>query len=285
MKHAAILELRVTHSFYTDGKCPDFAIEPSADTARLLRNHRCVVGPGPSGIQVHTALDPAGQPFLPLPSSSVLRFHLRLQNDDFLLFTELTAVNALSAPLFTNAAAPAGPPGELAVVSGATGAPQGVFATIEIHFDGWGFGGGVPAFVVAFEARQWRWAYYCITDLLPNGGDLTIVDSPPAGTTDVVVFSAANTTRLDELADPNDPIGVQLSNRYPTMRRLRMISDEAVACCEEPRKYLELRHGADRLSGPLPNPSMRRVSRIDTPGQPRDLLCQIVKYRAHPNLT
>jgi hypothetical protein len=283
VKHAAILDLRVTHSFYTDGKCPDLAIEPSAETARLLGNHRCVVGSSPSGVRVHTALDPStGQPFLSLPPNAVLRFHLQLQNGDFGLFTNLDAVNALSAPLFTNAAPAAGNPGELTLVPGGTAGPPGVFAEIEIHLDGWGSGSGIPAFLAAFEARQWRWAYYCVTDLVPGGSDLTIVDSSPAGTPDVLVFGAANTTNLHDTPDPHDPIGVQLSGRHPTMRCLRIISDKAVACFEEPRKYLELRHGADRLSGPLPNPSRRRVSRISTPGQPQDILFQILKYRANP---
>jgi hypothetical protein len=283
VKHAPILDLRVTHTFYTDGTCPDLAIEPSAETARLLRNHRCVLGSSPSGVRVQTALAPAtGQPFLPLPADAVLRFHLVLQNRGFDLFTDLGAVSALASPLFTNAAPSAGGPGELTLVAGATPLPPKVFAAVEIHLDRWGSGGDVPTFLVAFAARQWRWAYYCVTDLAPNGADLTIVDASPGGTTDVLLFSAANTTKLDEMPDPHDPIGVQLSGRYPTMRCLRMISDQAVACFEEPRKYLELRHGADRLSGHLPNPSVRRASRINTPGQPQDLLFEILKYRANP---
>lgn len=282
MKYGAIFDLRVTHSFYTDRTCPDLAIDPSDETAVLLRNHRCVLGASPSGVRVQTALDDTtGQPLLPLPADAVLRFRLTLANADFSLFTDLDALHALSSPVFTNAAPPAGGPGELTLVAGPT-VPPGVFAAVEIHLDGWGIGAGVAAFAVAFKARQWRWAYYCVTDLAPNGGDLTIVDASPSGTTDVLVFSAGNTAKLDEAPDPDDPIGVQLVGRYPTMRCLRMLSDKAVVCFEQPRKYLELRHGADRLSGPLPNPSLRRVSRIATPGQPQDLLFQIVKYRAHP---
>jgi hypothetical protein len=283
VKHAAILDLRVTHAFYADGRCPDLAVALDDETVRLLRNHRCVLGASPSGVRVQTALDDStGQPFLPLPPHAVLRFQLQVQNGDFDAFTDLAAVNALPSPRFTNAAPAAGGPGELTLVPAATALPPGVFADIEIHLDGWGFGAGVPGFVVAFAARRWRWGYYCVTDLAPNGGDLAIVDSSPPGTPDVLVFSAANTTRLDETPDPHDPVGVQLSARYPAMRCLRILSDKAVACFEQPRKHLELRHGADRLSGPLPNPSLRRVSRISTPGQPQDLLFQIVKYRAHP---
>ena len=282
MKYAAILDLRVTHSFYSDGKCPDLEVAPSDETAVLFGKHRCVLASSPSGVRVQTALDDTtGLPFLPLPANAVLRFRLALANADFSLFTDLDAVNALSSPVFTNAAPPAGSPGELTLVAGPT-APPGVFAEVEIHLNGWGVGAGVSSFAVAFKARQWRWAYYCVTDLAPNGGDLTIVDSSPSGTTDVLVFSAANTTKLDEAPDPHDPIGVQLVGQYPAMRCLRILSDASVVCFEEPRKYLELRHGADRLSGPLPNPSLRRISRISTPGHPQDLLFQILKYRAHP---
>lgn len=284
MKYAAILELRVTNSFYTDGQCPDLAFEPTAETARLLVNHRCILGWSPSGVRLQTALDDStGQPSVPLPADAVLRFHLTLQNGDFPLFTDLAAVDALSSPLFTNAAPAGGGPGELTLVQDAAARPPGVLAAAEVHLDGWGFGGGgVPVFLVAFQARQWRWAYYCVTDLVPGPDDLTIVDSSPPGTPDVLVFSAANTTQLHLSPDPDDPVGVQLTGRYPTMRCLRMLSDDAVACREEPRKYLELWHGVDRLSGPLPNPSVRRVSRIDAPGQPQDLLFQVVKYRANP---
>src|SRR5262245_10546858 len=109
MKHAALLDLFLTHSFYTDRRCPDFAIEPSADTAQLLRNHRCELRVRPSGIRVLTALDAvSGKPLLPLPGDAILRFHLALQNDDFALFTDLDAVNALPLPLFTNAGLAAG---------------------------------------------------------------------------------------------------------------------------------------------------------------------------------
>lgn len=285
MKYAPILDLRVTHSFYTDGVCADFAIEPSDETARLLDDHRCVLRTSPSGVRVQTALDDStGQPLVPLSSNAVMSFRLALQNGDFALFTDLAAVEALSSPLFTNAAPAGGDPGELTLVQGSAARPPGVFVEAEVHLDGWGFGGGgVPTFLVAFEARQWRWAYYCVTDLVPSPDDLTIVDSSPSGTPDVLVFSAANTTQLHVNPDPNDPIGVQLTGRYPTMRCLRMLSDDAVACREEPRKYLELWHGTDRLSGPLSNPSVRRVSRINTPGQPQDLLFQIVKYRVNPD--
>src|SRR5207244_4341482 len=78
-----------------------------------------------------------GLPFLPLPASAVLRLRLALANADFGLFTDLDAVNALSSPVFTNAAPPAGGPGERTLVTGPT-APPGLFAEGESHLAGWG---------------------------------------------------------------------------------------------------------------------------------------------------
>mgnify|MGYP000854742336 CR=1 FL=1 len=36
-QYRALLELALFHSYYRDGRCPDFTIEPSSETARLLR--------------------------------------------------------------------------------------------------------------------------------------------------------------------------------------------------------------------------------------------------------
>jgi hypothetical protein len=290
VKHGAILELLVKHSFYADGRCPDFAIEPSVETARLLRNHRCLVGATPGGLRVLTALDAGtGQPFLPLPTGTVLRFHLEQQNTDFSLFTDLGDLTSVSVdgqprPLFTNAGLAPGAAGELLLVAGDSARARGIFADVDIHLDGQSPGPQPAAFHVAFQAKQWRWAYYCVTDLPTSGDDLTIVDTAPNpnGTVDVLLFSAANRTKLDEQPDIADPIAVQIAGRYPGMRCVRMLSDQAVTCHEEPRKHLELWHGTDRLSGPLPNPSVRCVSRMSAEQPPQDLLFQIVKYRANP---
>jgi hypothetical protein len=279
MKHDLLLELRLTHSFYADGRCSDFAIEPTAETARLLRNHRCVLRTSPDGIHVLRALDDAtGQPFLPIPSSATLGFRLVLENRDFVYFTDLTAIHAKSSPLFTNAGLAPGV-SELVLVSGSAALAPGVLAHIEIQVAG--LAAGAPPFHVAFQAKQRRWAYYCVTDLQPNGGDIGIVDAVPSGTTDVLLFGDGNRTDLGQAPDPSDPIATHIAARYPGMRCIRMLSDQPVACRQKPRKHLELRHGVDCLASPLPNPSLRHVSKFGT-AQPVDVLYHIVKYRVNP---
>lgn len=283
MRHAAIVEVLLRHAFYADGRCADLAIEPSADTARLLGNHRCLARSSPDGIRVLTPLDPQGaaaRPFLPLPADAVLLFHLRLRNPDFALFTDLAGLSGHEAPLFTSAGAAAGSAGELRLALSAVDRkrlPQGTFGGVEIRVSDLASGGAPPPATlhVAFQAKRARWAYYCVGDPAPSGGEFRIVDASPSGSSDVLLFGDANRTRLDEQPDPSDPIAAQIASRYPATRRDRFISDQAVACREEPRRYLELWRGDQRLAERLPNPSIRNASRDD-------LLFQIVKYRAQP---
>jgi hypothetical protein len=103
MKFLPIFVLRVTHAYYTDNRCPDFLIEPNPETERLLSNHRCVLKPLPDGIRVLTAVDEGGKAFIALPPEATFTFHLRLHNPDFVLFTDLSDIDNLAAPLYTNA--------------------------------------------------------------------------------------------------------------------------------------------------------------------------------------
>lgn len=279
MKHVAIAELHIRHAYYADGKCSDFAIEPSEETDRLLRNHRCLIGLLTDGIRILTQLGEDGQPFLPMPADTVLVFHLRLRNSEFSLFTDLSEISGRAAPIFTNLGAPAGAQGTLRLAAQAAGTlrlGQGIFANVELHLLNQAntpplFG----AFELAFQAKRVRWVYYCITDLNATASELRIVDASPAGSAELLKFGDAGRTKLDEHPDPADPIAAQLVGRYPAMSCVRLISDEPVACRQEPRKYLELRMGDERLAGPLPNPSLRDAAR-------EDVLFRIVKYRTQP---
>lgn len=264
MKHVAIIEVLLKHAFYADQRCPDFAIEPSDATARLLRDHRCLLRSSPEGVQVLSPQDPTGQPFLPLPGDAALLFYIEVRGGDFAVITDLTAISGHSAPVFTDEGA--GADGELRLAPADPARPRlprGVFAAVEIR------PGSAPRparFQVSFPARQARWAYYCVTDLSPAGGELTVVDASPAGAEGALRFSAAT-------LDPVDPIVAQIESRYPGMRCVCFVSDQPVAARAEPRKSLELRLGPDRVAGPLPNPSMQSAAK-------EDLLFQIVKYRA-----
>lgn len=263
MKYTVLLALELAHPFYAGGGCPDFAIEPSDETAALLRNHRCLLRAHATGIRVLLPVDGARQPLLALPAETPLRFHLTLQSDEFALFTDLTAIRAAHGPVFTSRGSI---DGELVLAPGGR-LPPGVFAGVELHLGGLGLDAEPLTFRVVFQARRARWAYYCVTDLAPNGGQLRIVDAPPPGVGDPLLFG--------EESDPADPVARQIAGWYPGMRCLRFLSDQAVACSEVPRRHLELRRGDERVVGPLANPRLRNAA-------PPDLLFQIIRCQTHP---
>jgi len=103
MKFLPIFTLRVTHDYYTDGRCPDFIIQPDKQTARIVGKHRCVVKSLPDGLRLLTVVVENQKPLIALPDEIKFTFHLRLQNPDFVFFTNLLDFNDRLAPVYTNA--------------------------------------------------------------------------------------------------------------------------------------------------------------------------------------
>ena len=103
MKFLPIFTLRVMHTYYTDSRCPDFIIQPDKQTVRLVNKHRCVIKSLPDGFRMLTVVDENQKPLIALPNEVKFTFHLRLQNPDFVLFTNLSDFNDRSLPVYTNA--------------------------------------------------------------------------------------------------------------------------------------------------------------------------------------
>lgn len=104
MKFLPLLDLRITHDYYADGRCPDFQLDPTPDTRRCLNNHRAVAKLLPDGMQILIAAANDDAPFIPLQPGMVLAFVLRLANPDFMLFTDTTPTVQTRNPTYTNAA-------------------------------------------------------------------------------------------------------------------------------------------------------------------------------------
>ena len=103
MKYLPFWDFNLSHTYYSDGRCPDFRIEPKADTVRLIRNHRFVLRPSPNGVRVLVSVGGDGEPFIPISEDALFAFRLYLRNPDFTLFTELSEHATVAAPLYTNA--------------------------------------------------------------------------------------------------------------------------------------------------------------------------------------
>jgi hypothetical protein len=113
MKFLTVFILRVKHTYYTDSRCPDFQIEPTAKTERFLQNQRCIMKLLPDGIRVVTPLDDKGESSISMPANATFAFRLRLSNSGLPLFTDISGITSKSAPLFTNEGLKLNSPGNL----------------------------------------------------------------------------------------------------------------------------------------------------------------------------
>ena len=102
MRHIPLFDLGVRHSYYSDGKSPDFSIVPTRETSGLLDNFRAMTKPMPDGLRVITTVTESGDAFIPLPDGVVLRFEMRLKNPEFALITDPRDMATSKSSLYTN---------------------------------------------------------------------------------------------------------------------------------------------------------------------------------------
>jgi len=287
MKFFPVFSLQLLHAYYRDGRCLDFAIEPTLATQRLLKNHRCVLKTTPNGLRVLIAGSAQLRPLIALPKGSVFSFHLHLQNPTFALFTDLSNITHAPAPVYTNTTAGAAGNSQLTLISRQSKLSVGVFADIEIAVTDalLDLAAGPVDFSILFAAKQTRWAYYCVTDLSSTGAPLQIIDDdvPP------VVFSDVNRIHLNQQPDPTDAVAVALHARYPEQQRFRFVSDSLIPCQQTARKQLHLQWGTNRLAEALPNPSLQQYATMVVGGgqttQPQDVLFHVITYFTHTFVT
>ncbi len=281
MKYQPLLDLRLRHSYYSDGRCPDFTLALSESSRQLLDSRRCLYRIDSDHVRILGPVDDEQHLLIPFLPGSQLRFELVLQNPDFPYFTELGESTAPSARLYTPSASSGDGPVALELSTTADSQPDaGRFAAIELPCPVAGDGKTAqPAsYVLPFAAKQLRWAYYCITGSSTDASALHIVDAAPSGTSEVLNFPDSGRTELSSELELGDSTERQLVAQYPTLRCVRFLSDQPISCRQQPRPYLELRLGEERLLGPLPNPSPRSVAG-------GVLLFRVIKYRTQPLLT
>jgi hypothetical protein len=100
-KYLPLLTLDLSHGYYRDGCCSGLRIEPTLATQRLLANYRCVFRSLPGGAQIVVATE-AGRSWIPLSAGMRFGFRLVLQDPDFGLYTDLSALSAETAPCYIN---------------------------------------------------------------------------------------------------------------------------------------------------------------------------------------
>lgn len=107
MKLLELFTVRVTHSYYgVNDRCPDFHIVPTPETQQWLKNHRCVLKSFPDAIKILIPVvvnkEKKDEPLIAFSAETILSFQLRLHNQTFHLFTDLSDIHEQDAPLYTN---------------------------------------------------------------------------------------------------------------------------------------------------------------------------------------
>jgi|SRR5882724_2150724 len=102
MPAAPLLDLRITHPFYADLRCGDLTIAPSAGTEALMRRLRLTCKTFADHVSLYAELDAKGGTFAAAAAPLSLDFVLRPRGAAFALITDLSAIDAQPAPLFTN---------------------------------------------------------------------------------------------------------------------------------------------------------------------------------------
>lgn len=298
MRFASLFEVRVIHTYYSDQGCPDFEIAPTAQTQALLRNHRSLFKPMPTGIRVITAMNETGTPapMLPMAPDPPLTFHLQLRNPDFPLFTDLSAMPVSNSNVFTNkglkdngTSKDEADPLKLDSNPADLRDRANRFADLVIHPpSAFTANHGPVQYDIVFEAKQTRWHYYLITDLKDDASAFEIVDSTTSKTSKPLQFSAG--ADLAHNRDPSDEIAERLMAEYPNLtniRFIRFVSDDRIRCRQAPYRNLQMKLNGNRLYNPLPNPALQHyyAQAVTGPGSsPQKILFHTIKYFAASSL-
>jgi hypothetical protein len=102
MPAAPLLDLLIRHPFYDDQRCGDLAIAPTPSTATLLRRLQLTCKAFPDHASLYAGLDAGGAAIAAAAAPIGLCFTLSPRSPDFALRTDLAAIMAQAAPLFTN---------------------------------------------------------------------------------------------------------------------------------------------------------------------------------------
>lgn len=89
MKYAEIFQLRIRHTYFESGFCPDLMVMPIGDTQKLIEGRRCLLQRQADRIILLAELDTQNQLITGLEQELELRFGLAVGNESFFRITEL----------------------------------------------------------------------------------------------------------------------------------------------------------------------------------------------------
>lgn len=266
--YSRLFGVAIKHSYYSDSLCRDFTIAPTETTAKWLSGHRCLLKSRANGIQVYIETGDNGLPRIAVGDAPKLSFELRLNNPDFLLFTDTLWPTGGNGLAINYSRQPGAAPTQKVLTPDAIQA-RAIFAKLEIHLNATEIGG--QDFELGFAAKSARWVYYLVTN--QNGADYSVV-GPGA---EIIWMQG----------DGRDKVFDKLAQQYPGMKRMRFVSPQPMSCQESGVRQIQLLFGGNTLIESLPNPSWRNFFQTEIMAGETDVdaIFHVVKYITNTTLT
>jgi hypothetical protein len=157
VQYARLLELEVAHAYYDQGYCPHLSLEPTPETAQLLRGYRLLYKPTPLGGTIVGA-NPALVDLPAAPEELVLDFQLRMRDTEVLAVTALETAGGQGVYFYEYTS------GAWSPMSGhrtPMPAPVGVLAIVRVH--ALLTASATPRVRLELAVPEVTWQYYLVT--------------------------------------------------------------------------------------------------------------------------
>ena len=102
IKYKALFSVEFPHTFYSSGKCPDIALQPSEDCAVLMKSLGLRFLSGDFGGKLYAKVDSLDVIKNPLAEGTKFTFLLRLKNNQFENITDLNTVKPAGSQYYFN---------------------------------------------------------------------------------------------------------------------------------------------------------------------------------------
>ncbi|MGZ4992845.1 MAG: hypothetical protein ACXV79_01650 [Methylobacter sp.] len=265
--------ITLKHAFYESGRCPDFAVIPNPDTSKLFKNHRCIVKSNVYGLSVYVPVENQ-HPLIRFADDSRLFFELRLQNDEFALYTDQRVECSDPTALQFYQVGTSVKPGQDILTEAKV---NEVLLSVAVQRDFNQINAIPYSDEIRFFAKPVLWFYYVVTDP-GNSEQLAIVDASQE--------AAKTTTWQRHTSLEGDSIYTQLIKQYPAMAVICFVSEQTLDCHESCSRHLQLKLGDHVVFDQLPSPGYQNYFHLGpkTDTKPTDAIYEIVKYFSNTTL-
>ncbi|MCI5138674.1 MAG: hypothetical protein D3922_09745 [Candidatus Electrothrix sp. AR1] len=258
MKYLPLLKLDIMHSYYADGRCPDFYIEANRQTQKTLLVHRCIFKNTPNGFMLLQAVSNDAA-FIELPQSTILSFRMYPVNTTYHFFTDFSRYPEQGSTVFTNKGISGN---ELQIIEAEAVQGNHYFADVEIEINDTlkPVEKNPVSYLINCRAKQAYWEYFFMFSHNENDRDFRLVhaenqkDEPSEDTPPPIIFICPEPHRPHMITD-------WISKEYPDADLVYFVSQQPVLCQQTPRKNIQLWLNKKLLLDNLPNPSMSNINR------------------------